>query len=1075
MRIIVSFVAVFSFFSAALYGQGTTGAIETLVTDSSGAAVPGAAVIAENVGTGAVFNAQSDAAGRASFPLLRPGRYRVTAEIKGFQKLERSEVIVNATETVRLDLKLVLGAVSETVTITAETPLLQSERATMGHVVEQRTITSIPLATRNFTQLLGTSPGVIGSIYNADQPGTGSDSVSVNGARRGSNNILVDGAPTSNALNNSPDGDGTPSLEFLSEFKVLTSLFGAEYGKNLGSIINVTTRSGSNEFHGSAYEFFRNTALNARPFFSPARGQNNQHQFGANLGGPVIKNKTFFFGGWESMRQRNANSSSASITRVVPTANQRAGNFGSKRLVDPLTGQQFPDNVIPASRLNPVSLKLQEMFVPLPNYSSGGAVNFFASKSLPTDLNQFTARVDHRFNDSNSFYVRWFDSRLEDMNPFYQGMPQFGRGSKKQKHSVTGSHTHVFSPTLILEAGAAYDQTDQFTFFENQTDPASVGMVPLPVTMVDDGLPEILITNYFNFGNYQRWSDYVKTATGTANFTYMRNQHNFKFGLESRHDLYNPQNTLTSRGRFSYTGDATGDAYADFLLSHTRSKAFGAGPGELKMRDAVLATYFSDEWKVNPRLTITMGVRYEAYWQPAAYNLGMTNWYPDLYRGVGSLEASGIVQGGVNGVPLSTVHNDMNNIMPRLGIAWRFADRWVIRTGAGLYFDQRVGQIAQQAFNNPPTFTSIQPDCIAAGSGCNLRTPDNWTFMDPGYNPDLIPFPASVNSSMSMAALERNIKTDNAWQYNFSLQRELPGNFLIETAYVGTKGTHLMSNHIANPQIPVGFDPGDPKPGTLVRLYPGFADMSINSQGGSSTYNSFQFTAKKRISTGTVQASYTWSKTIGNGSEDTRFFTSMALAPWWDWSRARGPANFDRTHRLSVMFTQDLPKFFDAGVGRRLFNDWSVNGMFIAQTGTPVTVTNRTSGQGLGGAATSSTAALYSNVAKDADLTTPGSTKDNLRNYINKAAWSPAPAGTVGTSGRGMFRAPGQSNLDVSLFKNIPIRESIRLEFRSEFFNIFNRANFGGPNASMDAGNFGQITSTTVNARLVQFALKLSF
>ncbi|MCL4853298.1 MAG: carboxypeptidase regulatory-like domain-containing protein, partial [Bryobacteraceae bacterium] len=282
MRIPVSFLAFFILCSVALYGQGTTGAIEALVADSSGAAVPGAVVTAENIGTGAVFNVQSDATGRASFPLLRPGRYRVTAEIKGFQKLERSEVIVNATETVRLDLKLVLGAVSETVTITAETPLLQSERATMGHVVEQRTITSIPLATRNFTQLLGTSPGVIGSIYNADQPGTGSDSVSVNGARRGSNNILVDGAPTSNALNNSPDGDGTPSLEFLSEFKVLTSLFGAEYGKNLGSVINVTTRSGSNEFHGSAYEFFRNTALNARPFFSPARGQNNQHQFGAN-------------------------------------------------------------------------------------------------------------------------------------------------------------------------------------------------------------------------------------------------------------------------------------------------------------------------------------------------------------------------------------------------------------------------------------------------------------------------------------------------------------------------------------------------------------------------------------------------------------------------------------------------------------------------------------------------------------------------------------------------------------------------------------------------------------------------
>ena len=260
-------------------------------------------------------------------------------EAPGFQKLVRTDVIVNTTERVHLDLVLQVGGVNETVTVTAETPLLQSERATVGQVVEQRAIESIPLATRNFTQILGTSAGVSGGIFNADSPGTGSNSVSVNGSRRGSNNLLVDGVQTTNSLNNAPDGDGTPSIDFLSEFKVLTSLYSAEYGRNSGSIINVTTKSGTNQFHGTTYEYLRNTDLNSRPFFNPKRVENIQNQFGANVGGPIRHDKLFFWGGWETMRQLNAAGSGGVVTTVVPTAAQRQGNFpGFKTINDPLHG-----------------------------------------------------------------------------------------------------------------------------------------------------------------------------------------------------------------------------------------------------------------------------------------------------------------------------------------------------------------------------------------------------------------------------------------------------------------------------------------------------------------------------------------------------------------------------------------------------------------------------------------------------------------------------------------------------------------------------------------------------------------
>jgi hypothetical protein len=386
-----------------LSGQETTGSITGIVKDPTGAVIAGASISAVNQQTGAEFKTVSDETGSYQFPLLRAGSYQVSIESRGFQRVQQSGVIVNTSERARVDVTLTIGQLTDTVSVTAETPLLQSEKVTIGQVVEQRTIQSIPLATRNFTQILGTSAGVVGAVFNADNPGTGSDSVSVNGARRGSNNLLVDGVPTTNPLNNAPDGDGTPSIEFLGEFKVMTSMFSAEYGRNLGSTINVTTRSGTNDFHGAAYDFLRNTQLNARPFFNPTRGQNNQNQFGANVGGPMWipkiyngKDRTFFFFGWESSRQRNANSSNAAIQRIVPTLAMRNGDFSGRRVInDPVTGQPFPGAVIPASRINPISKAIQDKFIPTPNFSFG-ANNFFAAQSIATDIDMWTVKADHR-------------------------------------------------------------------------------------------------------------------------------------------------------------------------------------------------------------------------------------------------------------------------------------------------------------------------------------------------------------------------------------------------------------------------------------------------------------------------------------------------------------------------------------------------------------------------------------------------------------------------------------------------------------------------------------------------------
>lgn len=1058
-----------------LSAQETTGSITGIVKDPTGAVIVGASVTASNQETAAEFRAVTDANGAYQFPLLRAGSYRIVVESKGFQRVQQM-VVVNTSERPRIDITLIVGQVSDTINVTAETPLIQSEKATIGQVVEQRTIQSIPLATRNFTQILGTSAGVVGSVFNADNPGTGSDSVSVNGARRGSNNLLVDGVPTTNPLNNAPDGDGTPSIEFLGEFKVMTSLFSAEYGRNLGSTINVTTRSGTNQFHGAAYDFLRNTKLNARPFFNPVRGQNNQNQYGANIGGPMGvpklyngKDRTFFFFGWESSRQRNANSGNAAIQRIVPTVGMRTGDFTGRRVInDPVTGQPFAGNIIPASRINPISKAIQDKFIPSPNFSSG-ANNFFAARSIATDIDMWTVKVDHRFSDKDTISGRWFKSKQGDLTPFGQGLPGFGNIANRQKDSGNVTYTHLFSGTQVLEARFGFDDSSQFLQMQNADAPASVGLKPLGVTNLD-GMPRINIINYVQFGNQANWSDFIKRYTGGATMTWIRGKHNIKYGVESQVADYNPKNAQVSRGLWQYNGQASGDEYADFLLSHARLKQFSApgGGGELKMRDNLMSGFVNDDWKVNQKLTINWGARYEYHFQPAAYNLGMVNWWPENYKGVGTLEGSGIVQGGVNGVPKATVNNDGNNIAPRVGIAYRVTDTFVMRVGAGLYYDTRTGQIAQQAFNNPPTSTQVEADCSAPGTPCRLNTPDNWTYLDPGYDASRIPFPTRTTDQFQIWGTERTTKMDNAWQYNFSLQKQLRGNVLIESAYVGTKGTNLMARRNFNPLIPQAN-------GTTSRLYPGFGTLLVTAQNGASTYHSFQTTVKKRSKYTTLQGAYTWGKTLGNGDDSARFFTSLFPTPWNDFSRAKGPANFDRTHRFTLVFNQDLPNMFNGGAGKFLLNNWSLNGFLVMQTGTPITVFNRDSGQGLGGIATDPAGAFFANVNAGVNLISDGDLKSKLRNYINPNAFFRAPRGTWGNSGRGMFRGPGQSTVDFSIFKDFKFGERFNTQFRTEMFNVLNKANFGNPGNNIDNAGYGQITSTSVNARLIQAALKFTF
>ncbi len=425
--------------SLPLLAQETTGVILGTVRDASGAVVPGVQVTVTERSTSAVRTATTDNEGAYVVPLLPPGIYTVSAEHPGMQRSVRNNVQVQITERIPVDFDLKVGSLEEVVTVTSETSLVQTETSTQGRVIPGSSIRAIPLSTRNYTHLLGLTAGVSQALNNADSPGLGNINPNVNGMRAGSNNLLIDGLPAFNALNNSNTGIGAPSPDFLQEFKVMTSMFSAEYGRNAGSIVNVVTVSGTNQLHGSAWEFLRNTVLNARPFFGARRGQNNQNQFGASGGGPVVipkvmngKDRTFFFIGYEGTRQRNSNSSSALSRQSVPTAAMRAGTF-SKLIRDPLTGLPcsatdtrgcFPGNQIPANRIHSISKNVMDKFIPLPNASTGTAINYVNQQTISGGNDQFVSRLDHNFSSKDRFTGRWFYSKTPQTDPFCSG-PRF--------------------------------------------------------------------------------------------------------------------------------------------------------------------------------------------------------------------------------------------------------------------------------------------------------------------------------------------------------------------------------------------------------------------------------------------------------------------------------------------------------------------------------------------------------------------------------------------------------------------------------------------------------------------------
>jgi outer membrane receptor protein involved in Fe transport len=966
---------------------------------------------------------------------------------------------------------LAVGDTSEQVTVTDTPPTVNTVTASEGNTVTGRQLNELPLTNRLFTQLVLLEPGVAAPI---DQtPGFGSNSAvefNMNGVRSDENNLMIDGVRNLDTFGG--NAFITPNLFAVSEFRIENNSYAAATGRSAGGQVNLISRAGTNQFHGNAFEFFRNDALNARNFFANSIPENRYNDFGYDVGGPIKKDKIFFF--WSEEWRRIIQSGGTRLA-IVPTDAERAGDFSSllngsspQIIKNPTTGVPYPNNVIPSSQIDPNATLLFKTYFPEPTPGfSNGSFNFVSSVPDFTRWREESLRLDDRITNKLSAYVRLTQDNVQLQNPY--GL--FGENPLP----FVGGSTQVY-PIYHIALNATYTPTpafiSEFTWGTYRDNDKFLQNGPLSSRTRAPGLniPEIFPLNeldriptlYFNQGYsgvVEEWyfHNYSYSMPFETNNTWTRGRHTMEFGLaftrEGKSELANPSNNNTN-GTFTFTGQYTGNAIADFLTGRAYNYTETALDPFGNYRWYNLEPYFQDQIKLRPNLTLTAGVRYEYFqpeyeahnffgsFSPAMYNPSqapVVNADGTLQPGTGN-PLNGIVVAGKNdpfGRALFPPHK--NAFAPRVGIVWDPTNKgkMSIRAGYGIFYD-RWGSFSQFGGFNPPFNRSV-----------NIF---NTLLSDPGGTTGAL-FPSGLSAALP------------PWDYpqvqkwSVSVQREVGFNTAVSVAYVGTKGTHLLGATNLNQPYPNADVANGNIAVDTVRPYPGYSTITAYESRFSSTYNSLQVSAIRRLQHGLAfQASYTFAKTLTDSSsawntpQDSRNIRAE-----------KGLAGFDLPQVLTFNYVWDVPVFHDSkGVTKAALGGWQVSGITNIQSGFPVTVTLPGDNEGIGGG-----------LERPNLIADPNGPK-TLYQWFNTAAFVTPPVATFGSAPNGAVRGPGTINWDFSLSKQFPIHEDIALRFRAEFFNVFNHPSFNGVDATVGDFTFGQVTSA-LSPRLTQFSLDLTF
>ncbi len=1160
-----------------------TGALTGTVTDPSGAAIPGVMVTLANKETGQVRTTETGADGNYRFALLPPGTYQVKFAAMGFKTAEVPSITVNVTETPVLNRALEVGGQTETVLVEAEAAALQTADSTLGTVVGERTVTSLPLTSRNYTQILGLSAGTAVGVTDASQLGKGTQNISVNGADPGQNNFQMDGVAINNTANSGSSNDGTiyagiavPNPDAIQEFKVQTSTYDASYGRNPGGNVNVVTKSGTNQFHGAAFEFFRNTALNANSFFYNRDNPNsskrkqilNQNQFGGAVGGPIKKDKIFFFLSEQETRQKNGVSSSGSSSVQLPPL--PAGDRSSPAWRAALGAAMCPDNQPAATRnrfttvnggvqvacdgsnISPVALNILQLKLPngayyVPSSGASGFLQVLNSNPARFSEHQGVANVDFLINSKNTLSARFFHSNDPQTMAFANptALPGTPITLLFANTDAVLKLTTLATNTFVNEARISFQRNFQQGTDGTPWSAQQVGMTPMLPSVTQ--IAPLTVTGAFSmFGSVYPTFSTTNQYQAADQISWTHGKHTVRAGFEYEKVHWPIVHAGLQRGLMSTW------SFADFLIGRagcdpgdaacgaqnpglTNGTAFSNISGCLfcvrSGPNGIIHGYFlsdmyayvQDDWKVNTRLTLNLGVRWEFdgtlhdkygnltnFWQsqigqvefpPSGPNnapaglLGYvvpsnyTHFYPAPPDGVLINSKDSPVR---NGPP-------KDNFAPRVGFAWQPFDtgRFVVRGGFGIFYDRvgldRLVHGLEQGYPYAVTLdyngTATQPYSL---QNPYPATPVPGTFAARWAN-----FTTLRTSNLNTPWIVENLHTPLVRQYNLNLQYEFVKDWVLELGYVGASGINLVDQYhnyntasFASPSQPIHGITTNTVQNVAFRVpYLGYQPGGFQGTAfdGVYNYNSLQATVRKRFSQGfTMQASYTWSKDLGDvnsvaGISSNSANSNNASDLWQQY----GPVWYNRPHRFIVNYSYELPFNKFHGIADKLANGWSISGVTTAQTGQPLTLTDARAGTIFG--VTGATGRVQ--MCPDAtygSLASPGGVEQRLGGgsrgpgYFNASAICPPPAignGTgYGNSGVGIITGPGQFNWDFTFAKMTKITERQGVQFRAEFFNAFNHPQFNNPSLSASSPTtFGVIGSTSVNPRLIQFALKYIF
>jgi len=1070
--------------------QEITGTITGTVTDQSGAAVPGLTVTVRNMGTNATQTVVTDESGVYVATLLPVGRYEVALELPGFKRFVRSNLELSVNDRLGVNIVLQPGDVSETVTVTATTPLVKTESSDVSTLITAKQVEQMPLNGRNVIQLVAMQPGVSSTLPSTLTVGLGNlTNVFVNGNRASQNNWMVDGADNNDAGSNLALINYV-NVDTVQEVNILRSNYSAEFGRNAGGQVNVVTKSGSNEFHGSIFEFLRDDKFDASNFFGTLDLDNDgkrdanpldYHNFGGTVGGPLMRDRLFFFFGEEFRKIETMRGTGINITRT-PTDAQRNGNFaGLPTIIDPLTGQPFPGNVIPADRIDPVARALAQNF-PAPNGDFGGSRNFSAETLSKRDFRQEFIRVDYRLSDANSIYGRFINDSIPTTEPFgevfgtnFSAFPGIAATETNNPgRSFVGNWTTVLSSGMLNEVAYNYSRG------AIQTEVIGTGLRPANTPKVFTGQPgdafmPSLIFNTGGYGNIDFFGPYDNTYGSHRlkdTFTWLRGSHALRFGTLLSWEFKNENNAQDTNGAFTFPGTSnaaftsTGDAFADFLLGRALSYQEPNVDITSHLRYQMYELFGQDDWTVTPNLTLNLGLRYSLILQPTDTENVLTNFDPSQFDpsrayqidaannrvpGTGD-PLNGIVIAGENSPYGDRItRTDKTNFGPRAGFAWDVAGDGLtaVRGGYGLYYDRTlVGIALQNAFVNPPFVVNS----VFNASGASVPMLTNPQGGSQRNNEAIV---------VGLIAMSPDFKTPRVHQFSLGVQRQLPWNFVADVAYVGAQGRNLLRSVDIN-----RTNAGATAPTNAARPFRGYGNIQFRQTDATSSYNSLQVAVSRRFQDGLLlNVNYTLSKAVSDSSSDR----NAADFPQYQGNleAERAVTTYDRTHIFGAHYVWELPFFSDRD-NRLLYNTlggWEISGSTKIATGVPLTVTTQVNTANSFGQGNT----LRPNLVGDPD-DAPGT----VEQFFNVSAFQQPPANQFGDAPRSAIRLPYQNQTDLGLFKNFNVGQRIALQFRAEMFNVFNRTNFTNAGTILGVPTFGRLT-TAAEPRLIQFGLRATF